>query len=313
MTKYCVETQILQYCVLKKRPKKKVLSLGFFDSVHIGHREIIAVSARMAREFGMVPAIYTFDNDFFKALGSDEKLIYTLSERMTVFSEAGIAPENVIVGSPSETVIKMSGEEFLDKMSLFNVGAVVCGADFRFGSGAACGTDDLKAWGAAHGIPVVVVPLKTEWQRKISSRDIREYIGIGEVKLAEHFLARPFFVRGTVEHDRGAGRKNGLPTVNLSVDPRKLLPADGVYYTRVILKDGSAFKGVTNIGSRPTYGVRERALETHIIDFKGDLYGKTLTIEFKDRLRGIFKFDSKEALRAQILEDIEKVRGTIDD
>ena len=194
-----------------------------------------------------------------------------------------------------------------------NVGAVVCGADFKFGAGGNMGAEELKNWGKTNGIAVFVMPLMTEWNRKISSRDIREYLETGEVRIAEHFLGRRYFMRGVVEHDRGVGKSFGLPTVNISVDSRKLIPAEGVYDTRVRLADGAVYRGVTNIGARPTFGEDRKAIETHILDFDGDLYGKTLSIEFVDRLRGIFKFDSKEELRAQILQDIERVRSDTDD
>ena len=183
-------------------------------------------------------------------------------------------------------------------ISSLNVAAVVCGADFKFGAGGNMGAEELKNWGKTNGIAVFVMPLMTEWNRKISSRDIREYL---------------YFMRGVVEHDRGVGKSFGLPTVNISVDSRKLIPAEGVYDTRVRLADGAVYRGVTNIGARPTFGEDRKAIETHILDFDGDLYGKTLSIEFVDRLRGIFKFDSKEELRAQILQDIERVRSDTDD
>lgn len=313
MTDYFAETRV--YCVSLKRQarKKRVLALGFFDSVHVGHRKIIDFSMKIAAEFDLTPSIYTFDNDFFRALGTDEKLVFTLAERSAILTGLGFRPENIIVGTPSEEVIKMSGESFLDFIASLNVGAVVCGADFKFGAGGNMGAEELKNWGKTNGIAVFVMPLMTEWNRKISSRDIREYLETGEVRIAEHFLGRRYFMRGVVEHDRGVGKSFGLPTVNISVDSRKLIPAEGVYDTRVRLADGAVYRGVTNIGARPTFGEDRKAIETHILDFDGDLYGKTLSIEFVDRLRGIFKFDSKEELRAQILQDIERVRSDTDD
>lgn len=312
MTDFYTSTEIKVSFVGKAAPQR-VLALGFFDSVHLGHRKLLGFTRSLAAGSGYVPSVYTFDNDFFEALGVNEKLVFTLSERISVLEELGFAKENIVVGSPAKDVVKTTGEDFLNFLKEINVKAVVCGSDFRFGAGGALGTEQLKDWGALNDVPVFVVPLLTEWNRKISSRDIREYLELGEVVIANHFLGRRFFIRGVVEHDRGVGKSFGLPTVNISTDRRKALPGDGVYATSVIMPDGSRFKGVTNIGSRPTFGESHKAVETHILDFDGDLYGKTLTVEFTDRLRSIFKFDSKEELKAQILQDIERVRSTTDD
>ena len=250
MTDYFAETRV--YCVSLKRQarKKRVLALGFFDSVHVGHRKIIDFSMKIASDFELIPSIYTFDNDFFRALGTDEKLVFTLAERSEILCSLGFAPENIIVGTPSEDVIKMSGESFLNFISSLNVAAVVCGADFKFGAGGNMGAEDLKNWGKVNETAVFVMPLMTEWNRKISSRDIREYLETGEVRIAEHFLGRRYFMRGVVEHDRGVGKSFGLPTVNISVDSRKLIPAEGVYDTRVRLADGNEHRRKTHVRRR---------------------------------------------------------------
>lgn len=290
-----------------KTERKRIIALGLFDSVHLGHRSIIDYTFETAKRLNMTPAILTFDNDFFSALGRSDKLIYTLHERVKILEELGFSNQNILVQPSDVQYMSLSGEDFVRYLKQLNAGAVVCGGDYRFGKGGKWGAADLCKLSRDYGIAPFVCPLIKEWDRKISSSDIREYLGIGEVKLAAHFLGRYFSVSGEVVHDRGVGKSFGLPTANILTDPRKILPADGVYDTRAII-GGKIYPSVTNVGSRPTFGENKGAVETHIIDFDGDIYERELTVIFVERLRGIFKFDSKEELRRQILSDIETVR-----
>ena len=295
---------------IRLKERKRVIALGLFDSVHRGHRSIIDYTFRTAERLRMTPAILTFDNDFFVALGRRDKLIYTIHERVKILEDLGFSRENILVQPSDPAFLGMNGEEFVRYLLRLNAGAVVSGADYRFGRGGRWGAAELCRLTKEYGIAPFVCPLVKEWERKISSTDIREYLGIGEVKLAAHFLGRYFSATGDVIHDRGVGKSFGLPTANIRVDSRKLLPADGVYDTRALI-DGKALPAVTNIGSRPTFNEGKPAFETHIIDFYDDIYEKELTVVFIERIRGIFRFDSKEELKNQILSDIETVRRNL--
>lgn len=305
MTEQIVAPEYQKYRL--KTQRKRIIALGMFDSVHIGHRSVIEYTFECAKRLGMTPAILTFDNCFFEALGKNEKLIYTLKERIGILKKIGFSASDILVQPSDPAFLSMSGEEFVSYLCRLNAGAVVCGADYRFGKGGKWGVSDLCRIARGYGISAFVCPLVKEWERKISSSDIREYLGIGEVKLAAHFLGRLFGVTGEVVHDRGVGKSFGLPTANIITDERKLLPADGVYDTRVVI-GGKKLPAVTNVGSRPTFGEGKRAIETHIIDFDGNIYEQEITVLFVERLRGIFRFDTKEELRMQILSDIETVK-----
>ena len=157
----------------------------------------------------------------------------------------------------------------------------------------------------------ITQPILAEWNKKISSRDIRKYLENGEVKTANSLLGNRYFVEGEVVHGRGVGATYGLPTANLNVSDEKVIPLDGVYDTRVKV-GGEWYKGVTNVGTCPTFDFHRRTVETHILDFSADIYGEIIRVEFVERIRCVVKFNSLEELKAQIYDDIEKVRESND-
>lgn len=289
-----------------KGEKGRMLALGFFDCLHRGHREIVSRMQSVCSLCDFEPHIFTFDDDFFTALGSNNKLVYLLEERLELFEEAGIPRENALIASPSSDFLEISAEGFLEMLDGYGLSAVIAGEDFRFGKGAAYGMNELEEWARERGIICLRQPLLKEWNRKISSSDIREYLSLGEVSAANLLLGRRYFVEGAVLHGRGVGKSFGLPTANLALPPEKALPFDGVYDTRTVI-DGATYRSVTNVGACPTFGETAKGVETHIMGFEGDVYGKKIRVEFLDRIRSIFKFDTKEELRQQIESDIRRV------
>ena len=295
----------------KEREKGRMLALGFFDCLHRGHREIVSRMLSVCELCNLEPHIFTFDDDFFEALGSDTRLVYLLEERLELFEEAGILRKNTLIASPSADFLEISADDFLAMLDGYKLSAVIAGEDFRFGKGAAYGMDDLEEWARSRGILAIRQPLLKEWDRKISSSDIREYLAMGEVAAANALLGRRYFVEGSVLHGRGVGKSFGLPTANLTLSPEKLLPFDGVYETRTVV-DGVKYRSVTNVGTCPTFGETVKGVETHIIGFDGDVYGKKIRVEFVDRIRSIFRFDSKEELKRQIESDVRRVTESDD-
>ena len=290
----------------KEIEKGRMLALGFFDCLHRGHREIVSRMLSVCDLCNFEPHIFTFDDDFFEALGSKTRLVYLLGERLELFEDAGIPRKNVLIASPSADFLEISAENFLEMLDGYKLSAVIAGEDFRFGKNAAYGIAELEEWARKRGIIAIKQPLLKEWERKISSSDIREYLSLGEVAAANALLGRRYFAEGTVLHGRGVGKSFALPTANLTLPPEKLLPFDGVYETRTVV-DGVRYRSVTNVGACPTFGETVKGVETHIIGFDGDVYGKIIRVEFVDRIRSIFRFDSKEELKKQIESDIRRV------
>ena len=306
--KYKEQTKSL-YLTFGEKPKY-MLALGFFDCIHVGHRSLIANLCALADLYNLTPAIFTFDDDFFKILGKTDKLVYNLEERKNMlFDEFGI--EKVFVGTPSNEFLKMSAEEFLVYLEGFNLGGVIAGEDFRFGLNAEAGMKELSDWAKKRGIVCITQPIMSEWNKKISSSDIRKYLENGEVSTANSLLGNRYYFEGEVVHGRGVGATYGLPTANLNVSEDKALPLDGVYDTRVLVKN-QWYKGVTNVGTCPTFDVHKRTLETHILDFNEDIYGEIIRVEFVERIRCVIKFNSLDELKTQIHNDIQKVRESND-
>ena len=289
---------------------KYMLALGFFDCIHVGHRSLLGNLSAVATLYNLTPAVFTFDDDFFKALGKTDKLVYSLDERRKILlDEFGI--NKIFVGAPSDEFLKMKGEEFTNYLEKIGVEGIIAGEDFRYGQNAECGMKELSTWAISKGKICITQPILAEWNKKISSRDIRKYLENGEVKTANSLLGNRYFVEGEVVHGRGVGATYGLPTANLNVSDEKVIPLDGVYDTRV--KVGSEwYKGVTNVGTCPTFDFHRRTVETHILDFSADIYGEIIRVEFVERIRCVVKFNSLEELKAQIYDDIEKVRESND-
>jgi riboflavin kinase/FMN adenylyltransferase len=185
----------------------------------------------------------------------------------------------------------------------YGVGELVIGHDHGFGRGRAGDAAFLRALGERDGFSVDVVPAVLLDGRPVSSTLIRRAVAGGDMGSAAQALGRPYSVTGAVVRGAGRGRTIGVPTINLAPPhPRKLLPPDGVYAARVAWR-GGAHGAMVNLGARPTFGEHARALEAHLFDFVGEVYGETVTVEFVRRLRDVVRFPSAEALRRQLEAD----------
>ncbi|MBQ8177588.1 MAG: bifunctional riboflavin kinase/FAD synthetase [Clostridia bacterium] len=287
-----------------------MLALGFFDCLHIGHRGLIANLCAVSELYNLKPAVFTFDDNFFKTLGKTDRLVYTLEERQNMFlDEFGI--DKIFVGAPTKEFLQMTADQFLNYLENLSIGGIIAGEDFRFGVGAEAGMKELSNWAISKGILCITQPILSEWNKKISSRDIRRFLENGEVSTANSMLGRRYFLESEVVHGRGVGATYGLPTANLNISEDKVLPLDGVYDTRVRVGN-RWFKGVTNVGTCPTFDFHRRTVETHILDFDEDIYGEIIRVEFVERIRCVVKFNSLDELKAQIYSDIAKVRESND-
>ena len=291
--------------------KKSVIALGFFDGVHRGHAELIKTAKLRAKELGAEAAVLSFDVSPEAVItGHGVPLISSVDTRVDLVKRCfGI--ENVIIYHFDKNTMEMPWQLFIDTLiEKYSAAHLVIGHDFHCGYKGEGNPQRISEYCAKIGIGCDIIPKFTLDGITVSSTYIRELITSGDIGRANYFMGHPFVFAGTVKDGRKVGRKLGAPTINLDGDDESLvLPARGVYATKVLL-DSEEKLAVTNIGVRPTFGESEKlTVETYILDFDGDLYGKYIRIEFFKFLRGEIKFKNAEELKAQIAKDIEDTRA----
>lgn len=295
------------------QPGGVAVSVGVFDGVHLGHRQMLQTLFDDAAALGDLPiGAITFDRHPLVTIAPDRTptLITTPEERLALFEEAGL--DFAAVLTFDETMRTLPAEGFVETVLANGLGArlVVVGDGFRFGLNAAGNVDELRRLGDHYGFAVRGVELLETGSGPISSTLVRRAVSEGEVELAAGLLGRRFSRTGRVVAGDQRGSEIGFPTANLEIRSGLLVPARGVYAVVAIL-DGERHPAVVNIGIRPTFdGVRE-VVEAHLLDYSGDLYGSDMTLEFVDRLRGERRFDSVDELVEQIGRDVEQARGRL--
>ena len=288
-----------------------MIALGFFDGVHIGHGALLRRAVARAGELRAVPAAFTFDRSPKEFVtGARVPLLTGVQERCALIREL-YGVERVIVAQFDRAMMTMSWDAFLRELAERH-GAVhlVAGHDYRFGYRNEGTPERLRAWCASQGIGCDIIPKVERNGVTVSSTHIRTLIESGELEQAADFLGRPCSLAGTVLHGQHLGTEELFPTVNLVPEPWRALPPRGVYASRVVLPGGQRCTGVTNIGVRPTVSDEGRVtIETFLLDFHGDLYNRTLRVEFLRFLRPERRFDSIRELHRQIELDIEAARA----
>jgi riboflavin kinase/FMN adenylyltransferase len=288
--------------------KKRVIALGFFDGIHIGHSALMERVLKIAETRDLLPSVITFDqNPKTIVTGHQIPLISSIEDRVGLIRRIFGIKHVIILNF--ETLRKMPWQEFVERLSSeFNAAHLVAGHDFRFGFNGEGNVDKLLEKSGELDISCDIIPAVRYKDIIISSTHIRKLIEEGDIEQANEFLGHPHVLTDVVRYGYKLGRNIGTPTINMIFSDGVLVPARGVYATRVYLDDGSEHFGVTNIGTHPTVNhTGNVTAETHIIDFIGNLYGKTVRIEFYKRLRPEIKFDGIEQLKAQIHQDIESV------
>lgn len=287
-------------------PPAFVAALGFFDGVHTAHTAVLGRAAEAAAARSLPFLVFTFtaaDAPKGALLLSEDE------ERAALFAAAGATHA---VFAPFSEVASLSPEAFVSYLTgTLHVRLAVTGESFRFGHGAAGDTHRLAALMRAAGGDALALPSLLYEGEPISSSRIRQALSLGDCERAAALLGRPYALTLPVLHGRHLGHVLGFPTANLHPPGRRALPAFGVYRTAVTLPDGRVLPGVTDVGRRPTVSGEETRVETHILDFSGDLYAKTLTVAFLGRLREERCFASLAALTEQIKADCEEVRKWI--
>ncbi|NBB25476.1 bifunctional riboflavin kinase/FAD synthetase [Porphyrobacter sp. SLTP] len=287
-----------------------IIALGNFDGFHAGHQAVAGEAIRWAQAEGRPSIIATFDPHpvrFFKPDVSPFRLT-TLEQRQELYLAAGATA--MLVFHFDADLAGTSAEDFIRAILIERFGAhgVVTGGDFTFGKGAKGNVELLRTLGSELGLQSRVVAAVSEGDEVVSSSRIRQALRDGDPQLAARLLTRPFAIRGIVEHGDKRGRTIGYPTANVTID-NYLRPKYGIYaVTGRLLATGQVLHGAANIGIRPQFEPPKELLEPYFFDFSGDLYGQEIEVAFHHFLRGEAKFDSLDALIAQMDKDCAEAR-----
>lgn len=290
-----------------------VVAQGTFDGIHLGHQAVIRTAVERARALDVRPVAVTFDPNPLAVLRPAEAPpeLLPLEERLERIAELG--PDVCLVIPFTTQFAEVEADAYVKDvlLGLLRAREIVVGFNHAFGRGAR-GTPELLARTAgAAGVSVHVVPPLRVDGHAVSSTSIREALRRGDVRQAARFLGRPYALRGVVARGAARGRTLGFPTANLAAPPGLPL-ADGVYAARAEW-DGKSAPSVVNVGVRPTVDGATRLVEAHLLGVSPDLYGRALTLAFLDRIRSERRFDSLDALRAQIAADVATARRLLGD
>lgn len=285
-----------------------VVALGYFDSVHVGHQKVISTAVQLAKDLGVKSGVVTFNGNLKKALGQTKgKYVFDKEERQTIIKNLGA--DEVLFLPITKTFLSKGKLAFLNLLNtVFDVKGYVTGEDYRFGKGGKGDVQYIKRYAKNHDQIVKVVKAVKMDDEIVSTTSIKMLLADGNIEKANRFLGYNYFVKGKVFADRQVGEKIGFPTANIKIDGDRAQLKNGVYIGKTTI-NGKAYKTLINYGGRPTFNLNDRLVETHIIDFKGDLYGQTLTITFTKFLRDIIKFDSVERLKDQLKIDVATILG----
>ena len=291
--------------------RKRVIALGFFDGIHIGHAALLERTVQRSREISAMPSVLSFDvHPDTLVFGKEVPLINSSAGRTDLIRRLfGI--ENVIFIHFDRHVMQMPWQEFVQTLiQEMDAAWVVVGHDFRFGWKGEGTAQRLQEYCTAKGLGCDIIPAVMLEGRIVSSTYIRELIEAGEMERANQFLGHPHTLVDTVHYGYRLGTKMGTPTINMRFPDGVLVPRHGVYAARAILDDGSEHMAVTNVGVRPTVSGEDRvSVESFILDYSGNLYDRQVRIDFFRFLRPEMKFPSVDALKAQILRDAEATRA----
>ena len=290
-----------------------VVALGNFDGFHLGHQAVVARAVERARAAGRPALVATFDPHpvrFFRPDTAPFRLS-TLDQRERLFAAAGA--DAMVVFSFDAAFAALTAEAFVAErlVDRLRVAGVVTGEDFTFGKGKVGDAAGLATFGDALGFTAETVGAVALNGETVSSTRIRELLRAGDPAGAARLLTRPFAIEGVVQHGDKVGRTIGYPTANLDMG-KYLRPAYGIYAVRGRLADGRVLNGAANLGIRPQFEPPKELLEPYFFDFSGDLYGECIEVELIEFLRPEAKFDSLDALMAQMDADCARARAILE-
>ena len=283
-----------------------IFALGFFDGVHLGHQALLKACRELAQQHSCQAGVVTFAaHPDALVLGKAPVLITATEDRKRLLHAYGA---KLVWELPfDKEIMTTHWADFLTQLVEAGAKGFVCGEDFRFGAGGLGTAKKLEAYCKKRNLPYAIVPEQIMDGERISSTRIRSLLEQGEVAAANRLLGHPHILSGVVAEGKQLGRTLGFPTANLPLPAGVLVPKCGVYATKVVVGE-TGYPAVTNVGVRPTVNGEGVNAECHLIDFTGDLYGKEITVAFHSFLRPEQKFDSLEALKAQIAADTAQAR-----
>lgn len=284
-----------------------VVTIGTFDGVHIGHRKIIKRLVESAEGQQLKSTVLTFFPHPRMVLqkGAGVKLINTIEERKAILNSTGI--DQLIVYPFTKEFSRLSAREYIENVLVKQLKAkkVIIGYDHHFGRNRTADINDLKTFGKTYGFEVEEIPEQDMDEVAVSSTKIRKALESGNVEKANKYLGQPFMLTGKIVRGKGLGKDFGYPTANLNIkEDYKLVPKKGVYISQANI-DGKHVYGMTNIGTNPTVGGKEKTIETYFFDFEQDLYGKELQIDLLKRIREEKNFDNIDDLKCAMKADEE--------
>ena len=289
---------------------KRAIALGFFDGVHIGHGSLLEKTKQRAAEIGAMPSVLSFDvHPDNLVFNTEVPLINSPIGREEIIRRCyGI--DNVVFLHFNQHVMRMPWREFIDSLiAELGIAWIVVGHDFCFGYKGEGTAARLQEYCHENGLGCDIIPALCIDGRVVSSTYIRELIAAGDMETANRFLGHPHTLSDTVHSGYHLGTNLGAPTINMYFPDGVLVPRHGVYAAKVYLEDGSGYIAVTNVGVRPTVSDANRVnVESHLLDYSGNLYGRQARLEFFKFIRPEVKFDSYEALSAQIHADAQAAR-----
>jgi riboflavin kinase/FMN adenylyltransferase len=283
-----------------------IFALGFFDGVHLGHQALLSECVRMAGQMDVETAAITFEHHPQSLFREDvPPLLTTLQDRFRLLLRYGI--DHVYPFAVTEEMMSTPWEDFLEELIERGAAGFICGQDFRFGRCGEGNAEKLKAFCAQRDLPCSVIPEQTLNGIRISSSYIRRQIGSGDMSTAVRFLGHGHMLTGTVVTGRKLGHKLGFPTANIELPEGVIVPRHGVYACYAYV-DKDRYMAVCNVGSRPTVHGHQVRTETWLLDFDGDLYGQSVTLEFMYFLRPEQRFGSLDELKEAVMTDAENTR-----
>lgn len=294
-----------------KSIKNAVVTSGTFDGVHLGHQKILSRLREVADQSNGETVLITYwphPRLVLRPWDHSLLLLSTFPEKANLLERHGV--DHLIKIPFTQEFAQMSPEDYINVIlkERINTNKLIIGYDHRFGKDRSGGLDELKELGPKAGFEVEEIPRQDIDEIGISSTKIRRALDTGDVQTANKYLGRHYSIAGQVVHGEKLGRSIGFPTANIHVkEPYKLIPSDGTYAVKVCNKY-KKMDGMLNIGMRPTIGGENKTIEVNIFDFNEDIYDSEISIEFVDIVRKEIKFDSLDALKAQLVKDEEAVR-----
>ena len=291
---------------------RAVVTVGFFDGVHAGHREVLRRTVDAARERGIPSAAVTFDRHPREVLtpGKEPRLLTTVERKADLIEEAGI--DALLVLAFTEDFSRWPAEDFISRVLVDGLHAYHCvmGANFTFGHRAAGTVELLIETGPRWGFTAERVELLELEGRRVSSSSIRDALAEGDLEWPRLALGRRFALDGTVVGGAGRGRGLGFPTANLQTWPRLLLPGRGIYAGRAMV-DGGTYVAAISVGTNPTFGVEPLHVEAYLLDFDQDIVGRRISVEFWAYLRDEERFETPSELSDAIGRDVRRTRDLV--